>query len=383
MSYIHVDIIQKQSPKVFGDPCGDVIAYDINDVSTTIVLSDGLGSGIKANIVANMCVARALGLLRSGASLKETFTTLVNTMNNAWGTDSPFAVFAIARILRNGDASILSYEIPPPLLINSYSGNILQTLVKPIEKAITYESHCSLNPGEGILLVSDGITQAGLGCGLTNGWEIEGVSKFITDKLLNKRAKQVDIPRLVHDQARLLWKKSKGDDCSAVMALCRNGITVNLITGPPKDNSLDNEIVNDFINTQGIKIICGGTTANMVSRVLKRPLQLKEGTGNSISPSEYEIDGINCVTEGAVTLNQVYNIIDEDLSEVHDKSAIFSLVEFLNMADRVNIWIGGASNKGINDIAFKQQHILSRDKIMNLLVDKLKLKGKLVVSHRV
>lgn len=380
MSYIHVDILQKQSSKVINDPCGDVIGYDRDDISTTLVLSDGLGSGIKANIAANMCVARALELLRCGSSLKETFSILVSSMNNAWGTDNPFAVFSIARILRNGDATIYSYEMPPPLIVNAHSGNILMSNAKTIEKAITYESHCSLNNGEGIMLVSDGITQAGLGCGLRNGWEIEGVSSFITDHLLNQKAAIKEIPDLVHNYARTLWRKAKGDDCSVALALCRNGITVNLITGPPANKELDEDFVNSFLNTKGIKIVCGGSTAKMVSRIMKRSLGIKEGTGNSITPPEYIIDGINFVTEGAVTLNQAYNILDEDLSNYEAKSGVFALVDFLNIADKINFWIGDSTNEGISNIAFKQQHILSRKKITHLIIDRLREKGKLVVE---
>lgn len=380
MSYLHVDIIKKQSSKVVGNPCGDVIGYDRDDISTTLVLSDGLGSGIKANIAANMCVARCLGLIKSGASLKETFSTLVSTMNNAWGTENPFAVFSIARILRNGDSTILSYEMPPPLLVNSYSGNILTTNATTIEKAIIYESHCSLKVGEGIMLVSDGITQAGLGCGLTHGWEIKGVSSFVTNLLLNKKANIKEIPELVHNFARTLWKKAKGDDCSIAFALCRNGITVNIVTGPPANKNNDEKFIGSFLKSEGIKIVCGGTTAKLVSNALKRPLNLKEGTGNSITPPEYSIDGINYVTEGAVTLNQVFNILDEDISEYNTKTGVFALVDFLNIADKINFWIGDATNEGLENIEFKQQHILSREKITRLLINRLREKGKLVVE---
>lgn len=378
MSYLHVDIIQRQTSKVAGDPCGDVIGYHRDDVGTTIVLSDGLGSGVKANIAANMCIARAIALLKSGTTLKEAFEILVSTMNNAWGTDKPFAVFTIARIIRNGDATILTYEMPAPVLINSYSGSVLRTKTTTIEKAICYESHYSLKHGEGLLLVSDGITQAGLGCGLVNGWEIKGVSAFITSKLLNKHADIREIPKLVHQEARRYWRKAKGDDCSVVMALCRNGITVNLITGPPKNKKDDTKFVTSFLDTEGIKIVCGGSTAKMVARIKKTSLSIKENTGNAITPPEYEIDNINCVTEGAVTLNQVYNILDEDISDIFPKTGVLALADFLNIADKINIWVGDAPNDDIDGLVFKQQHILSRNIIVDLLVNKLRNKGKLV-----
>ena len=381
MGYLHVDIIEKQTSKVAGDPCGDVIGYHRDDVGTTIVISDGLGSGVKANIAANMCIARTLELLKSGTTLKEAFQILVSTMNNAWGTDKPFAVFTLARIIRNGDATIFTYEMPPPVIVNSYSGSVLRTNTKTIEKAICYESHCSLKNGEALLLVSDGITQAGLGNGLVNGWEIKGVATFITSKLLKKSAGIREIPELVHDEARRYWRKSKGDDCSVAMALCRNGVVVNLITGPPSDKSQDERFVKEFLNNQGIKIVCGGSTAKMVARIKKSSLSLKENTGNAVTPPEYEIDSINCVTEGAVTLNQVYNIIDEDITDVYPKTGVHALADFLNIADKINFWIGDAPNDDIDGLAFKQQHILSRKVIVELLVEKLRKKGKLVICR--
>ena len=362
------------------NPCGDVIGFERDDVSTTLILSDGLGSGVKANIAANMCVSRGLELMRNGASLKHIFSSLVKTMNRAWGTDNPFAVFSIARILRNGETHILSYECPPPILVNYYSGSVLKSKTSTIEKAIISESHCLLKAGEGILLVSDGITQAGLGQGLVNGWEIKGVSNFVTNKLLNKRAEVGDIPELVHEEARNYWGRTKGDDCSVALAKCRVGISVNILSGPPADPENDEEFVSDFLKSEGIKIVCGGTTAKIVSKVLGKALSIKENTGNKITPPEYCIQGINCVTEGAVTLNQVYNIIDEDLSNLPNKSGVYELVDFLNMADKINFWVGNSQNQGIEHIAFKQQHILSREKITYLLIDKLRKMGKLVLT---
>ncbi len=381
MSYLHIDILSKQSSKIPGNPCGDVIGYERNNISTTLILSDGLGSGIKANIAANMCVSRGLELIRNGASLKDTFSSLVKTMNNAWGTDNPFAVFSIARILRNGETSILSYESPQPVLVNHYSGNILKSKVSTLGKAIIYESHCVLKIGEGILLVSDGITQAGLGNGLNNGWEIKGVSSYITDKLLNKKAGIKDVPHLVHDRARELWRQSKGDDCSVALAKCRQGVVLNIFSGPPADKKNDASFVKEFMDAEGIKIVCGGSSAKIVARELGQELKIKENTGNNISPPEYEIKGINYVTEGAVTLNQAYNIIDEDIDDYKNNSGVFVLVDFLKIADKINFWIGKSKNEGFHNIAFKQQHILDRHKITHLLIEKLKQKGKLIIEN--
>lgn len=380
MTYIHTDIIIKQSSKNAGSPCGDVIDWHRDRNATTIVISDGLGSGVKANIAANMCVSRILQLIKSGATLREAFSALVKTMNRAWGTDEPYAVFSVARILNNGDTTILSYEIPPAILIGKNSASVLSNRVFTIEKAIISEAFCQIDINEGLLMVCDGITQAGMGAGLTNGWTIDGVRKFINEKIIYEELKLENVPNLVHDRARVFWRKLKGDDCSVVFAKSRKGVIVNIFTGPPKEKELDKKTVEEFNNLEGIKIVCGGTTAQMTARELNRKMELESDPSNSLLPPKFSIKGIDLVTEGVVTLNQVFNIMDEDITPYgEEESIVFELSDFMQIADRVNFWVGKAPSIGSEYIEFRQQGILPRTKIVPLIVEKLKAAGKLVV----
>jgi hypothetical protein len=104
---------------------------------------------------------------------------------------------------------------------------------------------------------------------------------------------------------------------------------------------------------------------------------------STIAPPRYEIDGVDLVTEGAVTLNQAYNIIDEDLALITEDSGVTELCALLQVADCVHIWIGGAKNVASGDISFRQCGILTRDRIMPLLAEKLRNAGKLVVVEHV
>ena len=89
------------------------------------------------------------------------------------------------------------------------------------------------------------------------------------------------------------------------------------------------------------------------------------------APPRFELEGIDLVTEGAVTLNQVYNVIDEPLEKLTEDSGVTELCTFLQLADRVNIFLGGAHNRAHGDISFRQQGILTRDRIVPLIADKL------------
>jgi hypothetical protein len=253
--------------------------------------------------------------------------------------------------------------------------------VSTIGKAIVYESSCTLREDEGLMMVSDGITQAGLGCGLVNGWEIQGVASFITKHIMGNEIKASDFVEIIHAHARRLWRKAKGDDCSVVMAYVRRGITVNMISGPPSDDRLDKQWLDGFINSPGIKVVCGGTTSKVVARELKKTITLATEPVNLLSPPKYEISGITLVTEGIVTLNQVFNILGEDTSEFIDESPVYELNNLLNNADKVIFYIGHAYNPGIGNIQFRQQGILSRKAIIPLIIDKLRKSGKLVIVH--
>lgn len=378
--YIHTDIFTRQTSKITGNACGDVIGFHRDRQSTVIVLSDGLGSGIKANIAANLCVSRIITLIENGATTREAFSGLTKTMNRAWGKAEPFAVFTIARILNNGQTTVLSYEMPPPVRITGQFADVLEHRSYTMEKAVVGEAVFTMNKSEGLLLVSDGITQAGIGKGLSYGWQIEGVVKFITHKLITQRIAGQVVTDLVHDQARVLWRDAKGDDCSVVYAKNRNGVIINLLSGPPANKKYDLAMVNHFLSNKGFKIVCGGSTAKMVAREKSSVLGI-EDSGSYLTPPQYTIEGIDLVTEGVVTLNQVYNVIDENVDEIDSDSPVFEFVRMLRLADRINIWLGNADNVSSENIAFRQQGIIPRKKIINLIAQKLRADGKLIVIH--
>lgn len=379
--YVHVEADVKQSPKRPGAPCGDLTACDRTAAATTLVVADGIGSGIHAHIAAEMCVSRLLGLLHSGFSMRKAFASLVRTMEKRRDPALPYAAFTIAQVRNDGMATVLSYETPPPIFISPRHASVLPTRPIQLGGSLATEADFYLEPGDGLLVVSDGITQAGLGRGLPNGWCIEGVARCVNDCLADRIAPS-RIPVVVHDKARDLWKQG-GDDCTVALALCRRGVVLNILTGPPANPSDDSATITRFMQAEGCKIVCGGTTAEIVARHLGQHVKVEPDPESLIAPPRYEVPGLRLVTEGAVTLNQVYNLLDEDTDELVEDSGVTELCLLLQAADRVNILMGAAHNKAEGDIAFRQQGILTRDHIIPLIADKLRAAGKLVVLHTI
>ena len=167
------------------------------------------------------------------------------------------------------------------------------------------------------------------------------------------------------------------------MARCRKGHIVNILTGPPASRAEDVGVVRRFLQMEGLKFVCGGTTAEIVARVLRQPLRVEQSCSSLIAPPRYEIPGVDLVTEGAVTLNQVYNLLEEDIGNLTEDSGVTELCSLLRVADRVNLFLGDARNGATNDVSFRQRGILTRQQIIPLLADKLRAAGKLVVFEHV
>lgn len=375
--YVHIEVEAVQSPKRTEWPCGDVVACHRNEAATSLVCADGVGSGVRARIAADLCVSRVIENLRLGRSLRSTVASVVRTMERNREPGSVFAAFNVARILNDGLTTVLSYEAPPAALLSRRHALLLPSHSIELGGALVTESECYLEPGDGLLLMSDGVTQAGIGRGLPFGWQIEGVLRF-ADSCLSDGHSPKELATMVHDHVRKTWGPG-GDDCTAVTAWCRRGQTLNILTGPPTQKALDGPTVRRFMQTEGSTVVCGGTTSEVVARVLGKSIRSGEYPESMIAPPRFEIPGVDLVTEGAVTLNQVYNVIDEDPAEFTEINGVTELCSMLHAADRINITVGQARNKASGDISFRQAGILTRDHIIPLIAEKLRKLGKLVV----
>ena len=377
MGYLHLEVAAAGSAKRLGAMSGDVWTVTRDAAATTVILADGLGSGITAHIAATMTCSRLAELLKQGFSTRQAFLRVAQTMHAVRGTDQPYAVFTLLRMLSDGETTVLSYEMPVPLLISGRLANPLPQRVQLLEQEVVAESTCFLEPQEAIILVSDGISMAGLGTSLKLGWTMDGVKRFADDELLQGRGGE--LAASIHGEARRLWRQVRGDDCTVLMAACRAGKKLTVLTGPPADPSLDVETLRRFRCAEGKRVVAGATTARLVAGALGQKLAVESDSASLIAPPRYSIEGIELVTEGAVTLNQVFHILEENPDRFEADSGVSDLCHLLLEADRIDFIVGGAANPAHGDISFQQRGILPRRTIVPLLAEKLLARGKLVV----
>jgi hypothetical protein len=375
----YVETVVAQRAKRTGAVCGDFVSIERTDEATTAVLADGIGTGVKARVAAVMYSSRLMELIRLGFTLREACTKVTATMHEARTSDVPFAAFSVCRILNSGHATILSYEIPPPILVDKRLAAYLpQPRSYPLGLEMISETNCTLDPGDGILLVSDGVSQAGLGHTYRMGWGMSLVSDFVNGCLMLE-TDLTDVPERIMERVKELSGAGYGDDTTCLLLLCREARVLNVVTGPPSKEVKDAEAVRRFMEMRGQKVICGSTTTEMFARHLNRPAVIKDAaSGDYLKPPVYEIEGIDLATEGAITLNQVYNIIEERADKLDTHSSVSDLYRLLHGSDRINFFVGTASNPAHRAISFKQMGVLPREAIILLLAEKLTKMGKVV-----
>ena len=380
MAYLHFDLETAASAKVPGDACGDVVSAWRTRDCTWVILADGLGHGIKANLQATLHTSRLQRLLGLNYSFREAFCTVAATVHANRTCDLPYAALIAARIRTNGEATILTYDAPNPVFLSRTQVTDLPGRALPEGQPLVLESSAFLEAGEALLLFSDGVTQAGLGQGLTTGWTLPGVVHFLKTRLREGIVMQ-QLGREVHDQARRLWNKVRGDDVTALSLLARQGHSLAILTGTPMRRSDDASVIRDFLATPGTKAVCGASTAKMLARHLGVQLQVDQHLPSAITPPRYFIEGIDLVTEGVITLNQVLNILDQDPNRFEPDSPVSHLARALLEADRVDFWVGQAPNLGAQDISVLQQGIQPRRVVIPLLMQLLERQGKLVTCE--
>lgn len=386
MGYQHINIELRQKPKHSGMPCGDVFYRKKTEQHTTIILCDGKGHGIKANVAASMNCAYLAKLMDSGFSPRAAFFKLIDLLKKVGTDGNHYSVFSIVRILNDGIASLLTFNMPPPILISLRGATILDQRKLDIADSTVHEANCYVKMGEAIAIMSDGVVEAGIGRGYAYGWGSENLCKFIDEQIeqyrTNKIIKEINYETLSDTIIQKVFNVSQqnnDDDISLVIAHSLQGNVSSILTGPPTNKVDDVKYVRKFLKSDGAKILCGGTTAGIVARVLNKEMVVETDNTFAFTPPKYKIDGIDLATEGAVTLNQLYNILDEDRILMNDSNPVTMLYDYLMNSDKVIFYLGCVNSSEEADIDFIQRGIKTRKQIVPIIAEKLRALGKIVV----
>ena len=360
--------------------CGDYCICERTSAGMIYVVCDGVGSGIYANISAITCASRILELFRGGMSIRMTSETVAASMHRARTEDIPFSAFSAAVVLHDGQFTAYSYEAPTPVLLKSKHATVLAPRFYTAGFEVIGEVSGKLSLGDSLLMFSDGVSQAGLGHGHGMGIGSDGVADYI-NRNYTPTSNISELPRQIVSMCKAVSAGTHEDDTTLALLHCREAKEMTLLTGPPSKQSLDHDYAREFMKMPGQKVVSGSTTTDIIARELGLEIvTLSMGDALGQLP-EYWIDEIDLVTEGAITLNQVYNILDEPIDRLSDKSVAERLCLMLHEADVIHLMIGNAANSAHEDLIFKQIGVHVRKSTIQHISKRLKKMGKLVIDR--
>ncbi len=353
---------------------------------TVLVLCDGVGSGVYANIAAITCAERLMELFRSDIPFKDACCMVADSMHRARTEAIPFAAFSAIKVFVDGNFTVYSYEAPKPILIRDHRATVLEPRFLTAGYEMIGETFGTLELSDAIFVCSDGVTQAGLGLGYRFGLGEQGTAEYLSSQLRLTR----NIHQVLEKTAEMTRDISGGryaDDTTMALLRAREARELVIATGPPSVKQKDAEFVQRFMDAPGLHVICGSTTMDIFSRQLGRKAEYVGKDAAYGAPPEYHIEGIDLVTEGAIMLNQVYNIMDEmaehpSLKEEmgEEPSIVQRLCKMLLEADIITFLYGRAINDAHSALIFKQVGVRSRQTAVKLLCERLREMGKTVIT---
>ena len=363
MDNIFIDVDYAQVYKYGQRIGGDVFLLSRNPDNNQIVstLSDGLGSGVKANVLASLTAHMAHKLSFSKIDLKHSAKIIMDTLPVCKERKISYSTFTIADIhymenLENIKVNLVEYDNPASLRFNGSEPMKWDRERTELRRAGAFKSEVvatssfEMNYGERLVMFSDGVTQSGLGT-LPLGWRLDGVRSFISEEIeRNPDISSRELSRAIVDKACELDSGKSKDDITCVVVYIRRPRRTLVVTGPPFTKEADAVLGEKIAAFNGKKIVSGGTTALIVSRLFGKKLTVDLTCWSPDVPPSSKMEGIDLVTEGMLTLSKVALILEKktDVSELPNDPAR-KFVEILLDSDQVHFLVGTKINEAHQD----------------------------------
>jgi hypothetical protein len=334
--------------------CGDVFMTErVNEEDRTIiVLSDGMGHGVKANMLATLTATMALSFTREHKEVERIAEIIMNTLPVCSERKMSYSTFTIIDIIHDEEVQILEFDNPAALILRG------KNVFQPEWKCIMLSSErnagkeivtCSFKPQkeDRIIVCSDGITQSGLGSAkYPFGWGREKMATEVEQLIYRDPAISADTiaSRLINIAVQNDGYLPK-DDTSCASVYFREPRKLMICSGPPYEQEKDMKLADSVRNFKGKKVICGATTADIISRELELPIEDSfEFHDKELPPISY-MASIDLVTEGILTLGKVSRILEKHNDQTRlGKGPADDIIRLILQTDEVHFTIGTRIN---------------------------------------
>lgn len=304
--------------------CGDhVDIVEQNENSTVIVLADGLGSGVKASILSTLTSKIISTMMAEGLSLEECVSTIAATLPICSVRGVAYSTFTIIHLINNETAELIQYDNPHVILLREgknfdYPKNELNINGKQI-----YKSVIDLQENDIFVAMSDGCPHAGIGIAYNFGWRRDDIISFM-EMIADLGYTAKTLSTMLIDECNKQYGYHPGDDATACVVRVRKREPMNLLFGPPRNRDDCDRMMSLFFSKEGKHIVCGGTTSSIAAKYLGKPVRATLNFEQSDVPPIAEIEGVDLVTEGVITINKVIEYAKDALrsNELYDQWSI-------------------------------------------------------------
>lgn len=332
--------------------CGDhVDVIEQEDGSTVVVLADGLGSGVKASILSTLTSKIISTMIAEGLTLEDCVQTIAATLPVCSVRGVAYSTFTIMRIVNSEEAELFQYDNPLVILLRDEDVYDYPKTELTIEGKKIYQSRIRLQENDIFVMMSDGCPHAGIGISYNFGWKTEDIAEFMkTFYSVGYTAKTLST--ILIDEVNRLYGEKPGDDATACVVRIRKREPMNLLFGPPSNRDDCDKMMSLFFSKEGKHIVCGGTTSTIAAKYLGKPLRPKLEFVDKDVPPIAEIEGVDLVTEGVITINKVLtyakDYLKDNESYTHwavkkDGASLICRLLFEEATD-INFYVGRAVN---------------------------------------
>lgn len=352
MNDLCVDVGYKSINHYGEQLCGDhVDVVEQNENSQIVVLADGLGSGVKASILSTLTSKIISTMMAEGLSLTDCVETIAATLPICSVRGVAYSTFTIIHVVDNETAEIIEFDNPQVIVLREGSNYLYKRTEMSIGGKNVYKSVISLKEGDIFIATSDGCPHAGLGTRYNFGWKREDIINFMLPMVyVGYTAKT--LATILVDECNRLYGGQPGDDATACVLKVRRREPVNILFGPPANPDDNDRMMSLFFSKEGKHIVCGGTTSSIAAKYLGKPLKASLNFIKSDVPPIAEIEGVDLVTEGVITMNRVVEYAKDALkdNELYEKwsfgqdgASLICRMLFEEATD-INFFVGRAIN---------------------------------------
>ncbi|MBQ3231255.1 MAG: SpoIIE family protein phosphatase [Clostridia bacterium] len=352
MNDLCADIGYKSVNHVGEQLCGDhVDVVEQGDNSTVVVLADGLGSGVKASILSTLTSKIISTMMAEGLPIEECVETIAATLPVCSRRGVAYSTFTIIHLINNESAELIQYDNPSVIFIRDEKVTDYPKTEMNIGGKKIYRSLIKLRENDIFVAMSDGCPHAGIGLSLNFGWKLSDIAEFM-ESISGVGYTAKTLSTILVDECNKLYGGEPGDDATACVVKIRKRVPMNLLFGPPSNRDDCDRMMSLFFSKAGKHIICGGTTSTIASKYLRKPLKTTLKFESPEIPPIAEIEGVDLVTEGVITVNKVLFYAKNHLADneeysnwgfKRDGASLISRLLFEEATD-INFFVGRAIN---------------------------------------